>query len=316
MKTSKVSIVVTTRNEAKNIENCLRSICEQTYPEIELIVVDNNSEDSTKELSRKFTNLVFNHGPERSAQRNFGLLEVAKGEYGMYIDADMILTPNLVELCVESMHGSKNAGLYIREIVLGKSIFAKVRRFERQFYDGTVIDAARFFRLSAFSATQGFDESIFSSGSGEDWDLDKRIKSFGEIGFPKSDSEKFDVTPPWLLLFAKTNGVNLLNNYHGILHNESEIQLRQYLLKKRYYAKGFNGYIQKWGNKDHDIKKQFGFAYRFILVFLEDRKWRIFLSHPGYAVATLSLKMLVGVSTLSLLRSKFTLRDHKTFEIE
>ena len=70
-----VSVVITTRNEEKNIENCLMSIQEQTYKHIEIIVIDNNSSDKTKELSKQYTNKVFNQGPERSAQRNYGMIE-------------------------------------------------------------------------------------------------------------------------------------------------------------------------------------------------------------------------------------------------
>ena len=68
-----VSVIVTTKNEEKNIENCLRSIKAQTYPQekIEIIVVDNNSTDKTKEIGKRYTERVYNFGPERSAQRKF-----------------------------------------------------------------------------------------------------------------------------------------------------------------------------------------------------------------------------------------------------
>jgi glycosyltransferase involved in cell wall biosynthesis len=45
-----VSVVITTKNEEKNIENCLRSINVQGYNNIEIIVVDNNSDDPFKIL--------------------------------------------------------------------------------------------------------------------------------------------------------------------------------------------------------------------------------------------------------------------------
>jgi glycosyltransferase involved in cell wall biosynthesis len=55
-----VSVVITTKNEEKNIANCLESIKRQTYPQnrIEIIVVDNNSTDGTKEIARKYTKKV------------------------------------------------------------------------------------------------------------------------------------------------------------------------------------------------------------------------------------------------------------------
>ena len=77
-----ISIVVTTKNEENNIRNCLGSINSQTYPadKIELIVVDNYSTDKTKEYALRFTDLVFDMGPERNTQRNFGMLNVATGK--------------------------------------------------------------------------------------------------------------------------------------------------------------------------------------------------------------------------------------------
>lgn len=77
-----VSVIITTKNEEENIANCLESIKQQTYPQekIEIIVVDNNSVDKTKEIALKYTDKVYNFGPERSAQRNFGIRQ-ARREY-------------------------------------------------------------------------------------------------------------------------------------------------------------------------------------------------------------------------------------------
>ena len=141
-----VSIIITTKNEEKNIENCLLSITEQTYPYLEVIVVDNHSSDRTREIALKFTNKFFLKGPERSAQRNYGMIKVAKGKYVMFLDADMILGPKAVETCVSMVESKKWVALHIPECVLGKNYFSRVRRFERSFYNGTVIDGARFFK--------------------------------------------------------------------------------------------------------------------------------------------------------------------------
>ena len=55
-----ISVIITTRNEAKHIKECLQSIGKQTYPQerIEIIVVDNNSSDKTKEIAREYTDKV------------------------------------------------------------------------------------------------------------------------------------------------------------------------------------------------------------------------------------------------------------------
>jgi len=67
-----VSVIITTKNEAKNIKQCLESIKRQTYAAIEIVVVDNNSLDATVAITKAYTAHIFTKGPERSAQRNFG----------------------------------------------------------------------------------------------------------------------------------------------------------------------------------------------------------------------------------------------------
>ena len=80
MKKPLLSVIVPTKNSERFLERCLKSIKSQTYKNLEIIVVDNNSNDKTKEIAEKYTKLVFNKGPERSAQRNFGVLK-SKGEF-------------------------------------------------------------------------------------------------------------------------------------------------------------------------------------------------------------------------------------------
>src|SRR3989338_8008945 len=159
---SLVSVIITTKNEEKNIENCLKSIKNQTYSpdKIEIIIVDNNSSDKTKEIAGKYTDLIFDKGPERSAQRNFGVRQ-SKGEYFLYLDADMILHPEVISECVElAEKNPKITGLYIPEIITGNSFWSIVRRFERSFYK--------------------------SMTGPEDWDFDKKIKMAGKVALIKN----------------------------------------------------------------------------------------------------------------------------------
>lgn len=268
-----VSIIITTKNEEKNIENCLRSIQKQTYPldRLEVIVVDNNSTDRTSVLVGSFQDKArllsvqfFTKGPERSAQRNFGV-EKSKGECFLYLDADMILHQDVVRDCVAMVEKSPDTvALYVSEIVMGKKFFSQVRRFERSFYDATVIDCARFIKKASFQQVHGFDEQLTGP---EDWDLDKKLRQIGNIGL---------VTTP-------------------IYHNESEFELGKYLDKKGYYAKKFDAYIAKWGEGDPDLKKQFGLCYRFFGVFVEKGKWKKMLIHPFLTLGMFFLRFLVGL---------------------
>lgn len=293
-----VSIVVTTKNEQRHIENCLLSIALQSYPAIEIIVVDNASDDATPAIARRFTPLVFNKGPERSAQRNYGMIEKATGAFVMYIDADMILSPDLVRACVERMARDDAVALHVPEQVLGTSFWGRVRNFERSFYDGTAIDGARFFRRSAFVKVGGFDEALFRKGSGEDWDIDKLVKTIGRIALLSRRCTPSGQPWPMAELVASL-GIRHQLEYCGIYHNEAAFSIGPYLKKKLYYSQGFDGYIAKWGKDDPDIRKQFGFGYRFFGVFLENRKWRKLIARPDLAFGMYLLRFLVGMAFIS-----------------
>ncbi|MBI5228638.1 glycosyltransferase [Candidatus Micrarchaeota archaeon] len=266
-KKPRVSIIITTKNEEQNIQNCLESIEQQTYPNIELIVVDNASADKTKEIAKRYTKKVFNKGPERSAQRNLGVLK-SSGEWIFYLDADQILPPDIIEECVDTVTSNKElVGLHIPEKIMGEGYWIRVRDFEKQFYDGTIIDVARFIKKDVFQKVDGFDPSL--SGP-EDWDLDKKIRCFGKIEVIKN----------------------------RMLHNEKQFNLQKYLAKKDYYCGSMEKYVRKWDENDPDINKQLGWRYRLFEVFVENGKWVRLLKHPLLAAGMFALRFLVGITYL------------------
>jgi len=267
MKSHLVSVIITTKNEEKNIANCLDSILQQTYPQklIEIIVVDNSSTDKTKEIaksySKKMNIQIFNKGPERSAQRNYGV-DKSKGEYILYLDADMTLSKNILNECVEKIGSNKYIGLYIPLRWVGKNWIIKAKGFEREFYDGTCLDAVRFVNKKSFQTVGGFDTNLYAA---EDWDLDKKIRQIGNVG--------------------------IINSI--MLHNEDDsINLSEYTNKMNYYSKNLVVYINKWGQNDSEIKKQFGFIYRGLIVFIEKGKWRKVISHPIMTFQMYFLKII------------------------
>lgn len=171
-----VSVIIPTYNEEEVIERLLRSLKDQSYSEIEIIVVDNNSTDKTKKIAYSYTNNVYDFGPERSAQRNFGA-KMAKGKYFLFLDADMELTPNVIQECVSVAESDKKIGaIVIPEKSIATNFWENVKAFERTFYnlEGDLLtDAARFFTKEAFNKAKGYDESITGP---EDWDLPERVR--------------------------------------------------------------------------------------------------------------------------------------------
>jgi len=179
MQKALVSIIITTKNEAGVLERLLQSIKTQTYPKIETIVVDNNSSDSTQKIGKKYTKRVFTFGPERSAQRNYGA-KMSKGEYIVFLDADMELTPNVIAECVSLISKNKKyGGISIPEESIAQTFWEKVKGFERSFYvedPSEATDAARFFSKKVFDELGGYDQSITGP---EDWDLPERMMKKG-----------------------------------------------------------------------------------------------------------------------------------------
>ncbi len=259
-----VSVIVTTKNEEKNIENCLQSIINQAYKNFELIVVDNFSVDKTVEIAKMNKAEVYLKGNERSSQRNFGARK-ANGKYLIYLDADMILTNQLIEQCVLQCETQNIDALYIPEKIVGKGFWIKVRDFERSFYSGTVIDAVRFIRKDLFLKAGGFDESLVGP---EDWDFDKKIRRLGQIGLSKA----------------------------SLYHNEGKFNMKLYLKKKKYYTPGLQKYVKKFGSDDQDVAKQVGMRYRLIGVFVEKGKWKKLVRHPLLTIAMYILRFRVALA--------------------
>ena len=270
-----VSIVITTKNAEEFIADCIKSVINSNYikdgGEIEIILVDNYSTDKTVEIAKSLGAKTFLKGPERSAQRNYGV-EQASGEIVGILDVDMTLSENAISECVEIFEKNNNiSSICIPEKIFVNNYFNKVRNFERSFYDNTVIDVVRFFRKETFLKIGGFDTSLYAA---EDWDFDRRMKTAGGATITKSP-----------------------------LYHHETLNIKQYVFKKSYYASNFDNYFKKWGF-DETTKKQFGFYYRYIGVFIENGKWKKLFAHP---LLTISMYFLLFLRGCVFILAKFNI---------
>lgn len=251
-----MSVIITTKNEQDVIRDLLSSIKEQSYEKFEIIVVDNNSTDKTREIARKYTKKVYTKGPERSAQRNYGV-ENASGEYVLILDADQQLAPTILQECVDQFEKDSTLGaLVIPEKSFGKGFWTQFKVFEREFYVGEDdIEAARFFQKSLFDKFGGYDLSITGP---EDWDLPLRMRKAGvKIGRIKS----------------------------FILHNERVFNPWKSAKKKFYYAKGSREYLRRHPEKAFT---QGNLLFRNVFF----RKWRRLVANPFLALGMFSIRAL------------------------
>lgn len=104
-----VSVIVPIYNMAEKLDRCIQSIVDQTYSNLEIILVDDGSTDNSKELCRKWysndkrirlSDEKVNKG--QAAARNIGLL-MSSGQYIMFVDSDDFIEINTVEIALKSL---------------------------------------------------------------------------------------------------------------------------------------------------------------------------------------------------------------------
>lgn len=253
---SLLSVVVPTKNSAGTLERCLRSIRSQSYPFIEVIVVDNYSLDSTREIATQLADQVLVCGPERSMQRNYGA-SAASGLYLLMIDSDMELSANVAGSCVKVLDRDPDvAAVVIPEESFGDGFWSRCKQLERSFYVGVPwIEAARCFRKTSYEAVGGYDADLIS---GEDWDLASRVARIGAIG----------------------------RVAELIYHNEGHITLRRTLRKKFYYARNAGAFLDQNPEKSL-LLSQVGPLKRYALFFSKPKR---LLGSPLVGAAMLFMK--------------------------
>ncbi|RZL38807.1 MAG: glycosyltransferase [Pedobacter sp.] len=128
--TDKVSILIPARNEAESIIQLLQSIKDQDYANYEVIVLDDNSSDTTFELADQFSkdNRQFKvvRGKELPAGwlgKNYAchqLSQISTGKYLLFIDADEIVKRGLINSLISRM---ENANLSLLSLFTNQQMF-------------------------------------------------------------------------------------------------------------------------------------------------------------------------------------------------
>ncbi|MCI5552659.1 MAG: glycosyltransferase [Tenericutes bacterium] len=114
MKNPKISVIVSVYNTEKYIEKCLDSLLNQTYSNIEIVVINDCSTDGSlkilKKYAKKYDNMILIENKENkglSYSRNVGL-EKATGEYIGYIDSDDYVDSTYYEQMMKAIKKEKS----------------------------------------------------------------------------------------------------------------------------------------------------------------------------------------------------------------
>ena len=105
---NKVSLIIPVYNVEKYIRQCLESVAAQTFKDIEVIVIDNNSPDNSAQIIKEFTKKYSNFkmykriGGGLGGARNEGIKH-SSGEYLVFLDSDDYIKPNAIEELVKAV---------------------------------------------------------------------------------------------------------------------------------------------------------------------------------------------------------------------
>ena len=192
---SLISVVIPCYNQAGFVGEAIESVLKQTYPNVEVIVVDDGSSDNTKEVATRFSDVRYirqsNHGLSRA--RNTGI-RVSKGSYLVFLDADDRLLPKALESGLNCFHAhqecafvfgthtyinsdgisldnlntpSSGANLYIAQLRGNKDHYCSLLYGNYIGMHSTVM-----YRRDIFQVVKGFDQSLDAA---EDYELYLRI---------------------------------------------------------------------------------------------------------------------------------------------
>jgi arabinofuranan 3-O-arabinosyltransferase len=178
----RVSIIIPTNNSGETIEECLRSIQGQNYPLYEVIIVDNFSNDGTLETAKEFGAKIIQQKCNPAQARNIGV-DNSAGRYVLFLDSDQVLSPTVVEECVERCENEKIGMVIIPEVFIGKGFWSSCSAAWKNCYEEVarlyrdrrdiIHNIPRFFIREEITRVGMLDNSLHW---GEDYDLYRKLK--------------------------------------------------------------------------------------------------------------------------------------------
>lgn len=290
----KISIVVVTYNEEKEIGECLDSLVKQACKADEIILVDDGSTDKTLEIASKYpTKIIKSKHGERSRARNIGWRK-AVGDIIIFAEADSVFGEDWISEINNKFKEGADAVIDRRKVYKPESFLQ--RCLDVQFdirYKNYKPFSAWGFRKSVLQKLGGFDEKLNQS---EDRDLGNRLLAKGYRIYLADKAVQYHKGEPKNLL---------------------EYINRAYISEKRKVG----GYYLKYPD-EVPVGKMVGFSVIFIimlfaigniryffifilflLIYLALIFYKIIRTENGWRVA--ALRYLAGLSFFRILRNVF-----------
>ena len=187
MKSILISIIIPCYNDAQYIEQSVLSALNQTYSNIEVIVVDDGSNEETKKVLKKLENqitkLITQENQGQSKARNVGI-EASKGDYILVLDSDDYFESTFCEKAILSLEDST-----IKLVTSFAKRFNDVYSYDvypkggglRDFLIHNQATGSVMFRKKDYILAGGYDETMKSGF--EDWEFYIRLLKDGGTAF-------------------------------------------------------------------------------------------------------------------------------------
>lgn len=178
-----ISVIIPVFNGEKTIGETINSISNQTFQDIEIIIINDGSTDTTLEIIEKISDSrikIFSYpNAGLSASRNRGISQ-AKGEYISFIDADDLWTPDKLESQWQALQSNPQAAVayswtdYIDEsskfIKSGRRIKANGDAFSKLLITNFLENGSNpLISQKCFEKVGGFDESLPAAEDKDMW---------------------------------------------------------------------------------------------------------------------------------------------------
>lgn len=155
-----VSVIIPAYKTEKYIERCLKSVLDQTYTNLEVIVIDDGSPDNLYKIVEKYARLdsriklIRQENRGAAASRNHGLRK-SRGDYIIFVDSDDYLEPNAIELLVNKI-STENADVVMPD------------RYTKVGLDGKKSEELLFTNYKKYKTVEDFVVNIII-GQGRAW---------------------------------------------------------------------------------------------------------------------------------------------------
>lgn len=279
-----VSVIIPCYNHENFVQDCIQSVIDQTYENIELIIIDDGSKDNsvhkiqemTSLCDERFVQFEFRHRPNKGLCNTLNeALEWCQGEYYSVIASDDIMLKNKTAIQVEFLNKNKSVLAVFGGI---KLIDENNRELSERLSQSEIYDfrkiimhehdlpaPTQMIRLNALREVGGYNPNILI----EDWYMWLKLSSIGNLYYMNE-----------LLCLYRQHDNNISKNI--IKMNQGRIDVLSNFKNSLYYDKALENI--KWISASEWLRVNL-----FVALF---NYLNILIKHPQFFLATFSNRVI------------------------